>query len=239
MDRLDNDWVFPHLDYRSRLLSVAPITEKFTVDGFFKDVPPRFFQIWFSFLRPVDENPNKWEAYCKTHGYRYTLYTEHSDYSEIEEDMCRDNLWNLFQDALHTFQVLRASDILRMSLLKKYGGIYIDCDFKCDWTGPVYEYLRMNGISFILERIGRNVGQDNAIFVCNSFVASPPNHPIVNRVVRSLPGNIEAFEKHNNKECWVVTGPMLVNRCLYGSYNILPFESFKWNHFDLHMKMNG
>ena len=99
----------------------------------------------------------------------------------------------------------------------------MDVDFPCDLVQPIEEYVSMSDITFMAERYARNVGQENGMFVCNGFMVCPSRHPIMKRVIDSLPENITHTVKFEAD--WIMTGPMLLNRAIYGVVTVIPFKN--------------
>lgn len=224
-------------DFQNRLLScpdpravrimTVPEPCPYSVTNFAGTVPFYVHQVWVRVdendTKPIPENQRKWQEYCERTGnnFKYKLWTEH-DMHEIEKILVADNLWDTFLFMKAQRELKSVSDILRFALLHQIGGVYIDCDFPCQVPGPMDAYLPMDRISFICEKYGRNVMQGSAVFVGMNFMAAPPRHPIITRVVRSLPANAVSCAGESD---WVKTGPMLLNRCVYGVFSVIAYTS--------------
>ena len=72
----------------------------------------------------------------------------------------------------------QASDILRFSLLQKFGGIYSDMDYEFYNAKALYEL--MQNFDFIG---GRETAKDIS-FYGSAFLAAKANHPILNEIVK-------------------------------------------------------
>ena len=217
-------------DERAKLIRVVPEPCPYTVANFAGDIPLKFHQVWIKIdendTRPIPDHQEHWANYCTCFDYEYKLWTE-EDMEIVEFLLKNHGLWSAFLFMKERREVKSISDIVRFVILHTYGGIYMDCDFPCVVPGRVEDYLPLDRITFICEKYCRNILQNNGVFVGMNFMASPPNHPIITRVLRSLPENIDSCK---NQSDWVMTGPMLLNRCVYGIYSVLPYDNPVFGH---------
>ena len=218
--------LFPILDERAKKIQVVPEIVPYCFSTFYEPVPRIIHQIWFmkdAVSPPPNQYVKSWEMYCITQHYQYMFWNdENSDW--LANLLTEEGLIGIFE-VMKKFRAMRSmSDIARYAILKHYGGIYVDCDFPCSIRAPLEELFPMSNITFMTERLARNVGQNSGLFVCTSFIMSPPNHPILRRVIASLPANVMSTMPDHE---WIMTGSMLLNRCLYGVLNIIPFN-YSW-----------
>ncbi len=72
------------------------------------------------------------------------------------------------------------SDILRLEILYRYGGIYVDVDFKC--IKP-FDKLIESGLRFF---IGESNVQTDKVELNNALIGSVPNHPILLQCINAI-----------------------------------------------------
>lgn len=102
------------------------------------------------------------------------------------------------------------SNIARLEILHKYGGVYIDCDFVALKPIPD-EYLSE---PFFLAR-------ENENFVNNGIIGSIPKHPYLSKLIREIPISVAT---QPGKPSNVTTGPHLLTRLLPKSIKVIPTE---------------
>jgi mannosyltransferase OCH1-like enzyme len=104
------------------------------------------------------------------------------------------------------------SDILRLEVLWRFGGVYVDTDFECHRPlDPVIE-----GLDFFTAPLKPNG------WVNNAFIGSAPGHPILDRALDELkPREFHGYDKHG-------TGPRFLDTLLqdYPEATRLPAELF-------------
>ncbi|MFA5604184.1 MAG: glycosyltransferase [Bacilli bacterium] len=98
------------------------------------------------------------------------------------------------------------SDIVRLELLLKFGGVYVDCDLE---PLKVIDDL-LTGHECVLAESANRRSNGGAI-VSNSFMAAIPGHPFIRQLVESLE---ESTTKYKGKHTALVTGPYHVQRLL-------------------------
>jgi mannosyltransferase OCH1-like enzyme len=192
---------------------------------FKKPVPRMIHQIWFG---PANEavqlNVEKWQDYCNKFDFEYHFWTE-KDFLKME-DIMDDRNYELMRRMLRYKNYWAASDILRLSLIHYFGGVYLDCDF----SPPVYnsEYVDIfsfvndQGLTLCLEQKSRNIGSESAIFCSNAFICSNATHPVILKAVDKVFENaIKWHDKKNDFNAMYCTGPFFLNRVLSGTYGVI------------------
>jgi inositol phosphorylceramide mannosyltransferase catalytic subunit len=218
-------------DVRANKLYVAPEPMPYSPSNFTKtEVPKIIHQIWVrlheSDKKAIPSHVLVWEAYCKRFGYTYKMWTE-KDIELIKNVLRNDGVLDLYMgmNANHVHKSM--SDILRLCLLHQFGGIYLDCDFPCHLTKPLEEYFFLHNMTLMTEIYARNVNQNSAHFFHSSIMISNPGHPILLRNIQSLNKNVEQTQP---EEDWIMTGPMLLNRCIYGIIHMIRFNDTWLKH---------
>lgn len=197
---------------------------------FYKDVPRKIHQIWFGDIKNCPkERCQKWEELAKEFGYTYKLWCI-NDIPNGIPFVSQKNMF-LLKKMLRQKNWWAASDILRYEILKNFGGVYVDCDF----FPPTYQekYVDLStlfsfkGITLFTEHHGREIGA-TAIFVCNGFILSPPNHPIIVSLTEQVYNNAKNwYDRKKNYDAMFVTGPFLLNKVLSGTFNVVPCSYIK------------
>jgi len=101
------------------------------------------------------------------------------------------------------------SNILRLEIIAKCGGVYLDTDFICH--RPIDALI--SGLDFFV------VEQDEQ-FINNAIFGATPNHAQINRAIEQLPG-ISAASEH----CPAIsTGPHLFTRLFRGDPRVVTID---------------
>ena len=235
-------FLFPRPDLRAKYLYVAPEPVPYSTYNFIQSggVPRIIHQIWIKVdehdKKEIPANVDAWREYCKTFALGYKLWTE-TDLPSIEDMLRNDGTLDSFNHMKGMRGYKSMSDILRYSILHQVGGIYFDCDFPCVLNQPIDTYFFLHNMTLMTERYCRNINQDSGHFFHTSLMISNPGHPILKRIIQSIPQNIEQTKMFGCE--WIMTGPMLVNRCVYGTIHIIPFNYTWLRHpFDAGDKTN-
>lgn len=190
-------------------------------------IPLKIHQIWIG-PRPLPEKfkwmTKTWED--KNPGWQYKLWTN--------EDLKNFNLIN--QNAFDKAQNWGAkSDIFRIEILKRYGGIYIDTDFECLKPLEILNY----SYSFYCCLIP---GEDVA---ANGIIACVPEHPIINDYIDQIKSekNFNLINWRDGTEVMKATGPykftdILINYLKKNSNQerIIVLPATYFFPFDLHLR---
>lgn len=101
----------------------------------------------------------------------------------------------------------KASDIIRLELLRQFGGFYLDTDYELFQSLAPYSkaYDMMMGL------------EPMSVYLCNAFMGARPDHPVVNKALemiqRNLSENAPDYIKNapdNGFKTIIETGPALV-----------------------------
>ncbi len=156
-------------------------------------IPKIIHQIW---IGDPDKRPKdlmrKWELY----GWEYKLWTE----KEIDAlDMQNRLLYFYFYQKGCYYG---ASDIVRLEVLKKYGGIYIDADTELLATESQFEnapFMKTGFFAVEANKEGR---------IANGIIGSIPEHPIITDYM-------ERMRKAEKVEpVWSTIGGTLFTACI-------------------------
>jgi mannosyltransferase OCH1-like enzyme len=151
-------------------------------------IPRIIHQIW---LGP-DPMPREFEPYVATWKRHHPAW-EHRMWTE--ENLPADPVRPEVLERLRA--PTERADILRLDLLYRYGGIYVDTDLEC--LRPIDDTLGDEPFCGTYLKPGR---------VTNTFVAAEPGHPILERALQELvPREVHGFDKE-------VAGPPFLDRLL-------------------------
>jgi mannosyltransferase OCH1-like enzyme len=155
-------------------------------------------QIWLG--NPM---PNRLKKYCqswKEHhpDWEYKLWTE-ENLPELQNQELYDNAKTYAE----------RSDIIRLEILKKYGGIYVDCDIECKHN---IEYL-IGDSEFIVCQDLPEWPRFKIPYLNNALMGCTPNHPLIKRLIDELP---EHCNEYSNEHVVFRTGPGFLSLRLSG-----------------------
>lgn len=166
-------------------------------------IPRVFHQIWLGEV-PL---PNEYRAFQKSwlrhnSGWELRLWTE----GDLPGDFERREIYERLR------QPAERSDLLRLELLRRHGGVYVDTDFEC--RRPLEPLLDDVELFVAYLKPGR---------VNNAIIGSVPGHPMLTR----------AIEEARPRETWGLvdkhgTGPLFINRLVAETpgVTIFPWELF-------------
>ena len=136
---------------------------------------------------------NTWKD--KNPGFEYIFWNE--------AELVKRQMTLVCQDKIDSIEELCGkADIIRMEILLKYGGIYIDADSIC--IEPIDDIL-MSTKGFA----GYENEQARPGLVANGTMGFPPNHPLCKAAVKWILNN-EVSQRATKKRAWQTVGPMLL-----------------------------
>ncbi len=150
-------------------------------------IPKIIHQIWIG-----GKLPKKYEKLRKTWqdihpDWEYTLWTD--------EEVATFEMQNrdLFEKAQNIGQ---KADILRLEILHKFGGLYVDMDFECvhpfDQLNHTYTFYTGLNHTRIFE-------------LANGLIACTPGHPLIERMINNV--SLDGKERGWRQNVIVTTGP--------------------------------
>lgn len=168
-------------------------------------------QIW------IGDNPlpTPWidtiKDFAKDYGYTYKLWTDSS-----VKDIGMDDIPGL--KALYTSfggEMAGRADILRLLILYKYGGVYIDADTVMMKPKKFHQFLQKNnkGVFFAWENLTkartRKLGLRQRRLVANGTIGAEAGHPFIKAL---LEGMVGSPAKALGEEAWKRVGPLYVTK---------------------------
>ena len=179
-------------------------------------IPHIVHQIWLG-PKPLPKHSRKWQDLCNKYGYKYKLWRDNDVgklinqkyYNEMKNKNCYPGM----------------ADILRYEVVYNDGGIYIDFDM-VPVDLPIFDYLPKIGFAISLEHEHINLtapglNNNKAIFAANQIIVSCSKHPILERVINSLPVNYESLRSRGHTGAAECTGPYLLTACLFGLFTVI------------------
>jgi mannosyltransferase OCH1-like enzyme len=161
-------------------------------------IPRVFHQIWLG-PDPLPPEFARYRETWKLHhpDWEHRLWTEESLPGELRRPEARDRLRHPAE----------RSDILRLELLWRYGGVYLDVDLECRRS---IEPL-LGGLDFFCAYL--KAGQVN-----NAIMGAVADHEILDRALDEVrPREFYGFDK-------AAAGPVFVNELLAGYPDVALFE---------------
>lgn len=112
------------------------------------------------------------------------------------------------------------SDIARLEVLYKYGGIYIDCDFEC-----------LKNLEPLLDNVKAFAAWQDKCTINSAIMGCTPGHPVFKKLVYCATANIN---KHRNEIITCQAGPVYITRFLKlaKGVKIFPKEIFYPYYFN-------
>ena len=166
-------------------------------------VPRVLHQIWLG-DRPL---PDEFAAFVETWRLHHPSW-EHRFWTEenLPDGLRRPEVYERLR------MPAERSDILRLEVLWREGGVYVDTDFECHRPlDPV-----IDGLDFFTAPLKPNG------WINNAFIGSVPGHPILDRALNEIrPREFYGYDKH-------ATGPRFLDTLLqdYPEATRLPAELF-------------
>ncbi len=162
-------------------------------------VPKIIHQIWIG-DKPVPVSTQAWARHAELNGYTYRLWRE----ADLDREGVTSN--SIFARMLADGDYPGAVDVARYVILSRFGGIYLDCDFYPARDDLSFsDVLPMSGLTAFAEDVPRKTGS-GSLLLANSFIASPPGHPVFSRMLEAFPDILEALPK---APAWWATGPLI------------------------------
>jgi mannosyltransferase OCH1-like enzyme len=176
-------------------------------------IPKIIHQIWIGPKEPPTKLMDTWKE--KHPDFEYIRWNEEEFIKRDMQLECQDKI-----DGME--QICGKADIIRLELLYKYGGVFLDADSIC--IEPI-DYLLYNNNNFLIyenEKVRKGL-------IANGIMGFIPNHPFIKKCIEFIKNN-EVSYVNTRLLPWQITGPTLVtyiyNTNKYKDINILPSYFF-------------
>ena len=115
---------------------------------------------------------------------------------------------DLYKEAIENKQFGKATDILRLEILKQFGGFYLDTDYELFQS--LKPYSKVYDMVVAVEPMSP--------YLCNAFIGACPDHPVVDKclemIIRNMnPGTSPDYVKNapnNGFKTILETGPIML-----------------------------
>ena len=204
------------------ILPVAPGESAY----FDQPVPRRLHQIWYGPPHPLfGPRMQSWRTYAEIFGYDYKLWGDNDD------DILALIMPVKNYQVLHFYREVgdyrAVSDVVRLSLLSLFGGIYLDSDLQppSDEHGvfDLDEWLPMTNVAAIAEAEVRET-DSTSVFWTNCLLMSSVHHPLIEHLARTLPDNHAHWQSRFGTIAEYTSGPFFLTRSVAGAITTLAFE---------------
>ena len=158
-------------------------------------IPRTFHHIWLG-PDPLPHEHGPWIKSWKRHhpDWEFRLWTE----DDLPEDPIRPEVLERLRAPVER------ADILRLEILYRHGGVYVDTDVEC--LRPIDDVLGDEDFVAVCLKPGR---------VTNTFIAAAAGHPLLERALRELEPLDEYWTLSAKTETLKeVAGPPLLRRLL-------------------------
>jgi mannosyltransferase OCH1-like enzyme len=164
-----------------------------------REIPHVFHQIWLG-PDPLPRDHAEYQrSWLRRHpDWELRLWTE----DDLPGDLERKEVYELLR------RPAERSDMLRLELLYRHGGVYVDTDFECRRS---IEPL-LDGVGFFCAHI--DPGRVN-----NALIGAVPGHPLLERGIRELRPRT-TFGPVDKEG----TGPLFFNRLVAGEPDVTIFD---------------
>jgi len=162
-----------------------------------------------------EECQKSWKYYFPEPEYEYKMWNDEDIDNFIKTD------FNYFYEIYKNYdQNIKRIDMVRYFILYKYGGIYVDMDYKC--FKNFYNIIPSNKVS-----ISESPYKENE-FLQNALMISPINHNFWLKVIDKA---IERKDANNNfNNVLYQTGPVLISDVYYENIEMVEvLPTLKWN----------
>lgn len=167
-------------------------------------IPRLIHQLWKT--HQVPPTYQRWQASWKklNPGFSYKLWTDRDIEQLVEVD------FPAYKSLFHSYRhKICQVDLARYLILKKFGGVYADLDFEC--LRPLDDLLEARQLVLGVEpaaheTLHKAVQEGMTRIVCNAWIASIPEHPFWDHLLKDLLSSAAEEDVLDN------TGPFRLTR---------------------------
>jgi mannosyltransferase OCH1-like enzyme len=156
-------------------------------------IPRIFHHIWLG-PDPLPDDHRPWiETWRRHHpDWEHRLWTE----DDLPEDPIRPEVVERLRAPVER------ADILRLEILYRHGGVYLDTDLEC--LRPIDGVLRDEEFVGVCHKPGR---------ITNTAIASAPGHPLLEDALENVQP-MEMYWTNSSERLKEVAGPLLLERLM-------------------------
>lgn len=219
--------------YQKNNISKILDRDKFALDRYENKIPLITHKIWVTSDSKPISIPNyyiKWFENCIKHnptsqGWQHFLWIENKSklpelakklenhpnikIMELDKDLPFELVTgDAYKKAIKDNKFGKATDIIRLEILRQFGGYYLDTDYE------VYQSLKP--YSKVYDSIVAL--EPMSALICNAFIAARPEHEVINKALELINRNLNYetspnYIKYNTDNGWktiIETGPALL-----------------------------
>ena len=185
-------------------------------------IPKIIHQIWIGDAARPDEWMDTVKEFAKEYDYEYKLW---GDVKELGLDEI-PGLAAVYKGFGH--ELAGRADIIRLLVLYKYGGIYIDADSVIMKPEKFAAFLNKNRASvfFGWENLTaartRKLGLKARRLVANGMIGAKKGHPFFRRLLEGVVENAARLSEEERSAAWKVVGPLYVTRMYHETRREFP-----------------
>jgi mannosyltransferase OCH1-like enzyme len=170
-------------------------------------VPRILHQVWIGDL-PEPPVVAAWRAHCAAHGMEYRLW----DMAALQREGFDTH--PSYADMLARQDYPGAADVARYLVLERFGGLYMDADwYPARDDAGFEEFIALVGFTALAAEIPR-LTSAGGLLLANAFIATPPAHPVIQRIIEAMPGIMQALP---GAPAWWSTGPLIFTYACRGA----------------------
>jgi mannosyltransferase OCH1-like enzyme len=170
-------------------------------------VPRILHQVWIGEL-PQPPAVAAWRAHCEAHGMEYRLW----DAAALQGEGF--DVHPSYAGMMARQDYPGAADVARYLVLERFGGLYMDADWYPARDDACFDdFIALVGFTALAAEIPR-MTRGGGLLLANAFIATPPAHPVIQRIIEAMPGIIEALP---DAPAWWSTGPLIFTYACRGA----------------------
>lgn len=170
-------------------------------------VPRVLHQIWIGDL-PQPPAVEAWRRHCAAFGMEYRLW----DDAELRAEGFDEH--PAFCEMIARKDYPGAADVARYLVLERFGGIYMDADWYPARDDVGFDdFIALVGFTALAAEIPR-LTSAGGLLLANAFIATPPGHPVIRRIVEAIPRVMGALP---DAPAWWSTGPLIFTYACRGA----------------------
>jgi len=174
-------------------------------------IPKIIHQIWIGPKEPPTIPMDTWKD--KHPNFEYIRWNEEEFIKRDMKFECQNRI-----DSME--QWCGKADIIRLELLYKYGGVFLDADSLC--IEPIDDLMDNNFLIYENEKVRKGL-------IANGIMGFTPKHPFIRKCINFIINN-EVSQAKTGLLPWQITGPVLItntyNGNKYDNIKILPSYYF-------------
>jgi len=172
-----------------------------------EQVPRILHQVWIGDL-PQPPAVEAWRRHCSRFSMDYRLW----DDAALQAEGFHEH--PAFKGMMAIKDYPGAADVARYLVLERFGGLYMDADWYPARDDVSFdEFVAPVGFSALADATPR-LTSFGGLLLANAFIATPPQHPVIRRIIEAIPRIMEALP---GAPAWWSTGPLIFTYACRGA----------------------